>query len=98
MNDYSLLDLVVGSSDETLSVYFCAFSRGASYSLAGGTGADTLAGGLGEDSLIGGVGNDPFILSDTLDLIIESTNGGAGDDVILAGDVSLVDIYALFAT
>ncbi len=149
VNDYSLLELVVGSSDGTLSVYFRTFSRGASDSLAGGTGADTLEGGLGEDSLIGGVGNDLFILSDTLDLIIESTssgadtiiaglsmtmpdhiealriaadhsgitltggdsddmlignglannfNGGAGDDLILAGDVTLADIYALFAT
>jgi hypothetical protein len=25
-------------------------------------------------------------------------NGGAGDDVILAGNVTLADIYALFAT
>ncbi|MCA3388967.1 MAG: hypothetical protein INF65_10085 [Roseomonas sp.] len=81
-----------------MSVYFRTFSRGASDSLAGGTGADTLEGGLGEDSLIGGVGNDLFILSDTLDLIIESTSSGAGDDLILAGDVTLADIYALFAT
>jgi subtilisin family serine protease len=120
----------------------------ASNQLMGGNGADTLDGWLGADSLIGGAGNDLFVVTDTLDRIIETANGGvdtiltsvsmtmpdhiealriaadvsgvtltggtgndmlignalsnsfngaAGDDVILAGNVTLADIYALFA-
>ena len=116
--------------------------------LSGLGGNDTLTGGAGRDTLDGGDGNDVFVISDTLDLIIEtagggsdtiitsvsmampfqvetlqiaggisgititgesgndmlignglanSFNGGAGDDVILAGNVTLADIYALFA-
>ncbi|MFM7414821.1 MAG: hypothetical protein ACKO51_03355, partial [Alphaproteobacteria bacterium] len=45
----------------------------------------TLTGGAGNDMLIGnGLANN--------------FNGGAGDDVILAGTTTLADIYALFAT
>ncbi|MCA3419281.1 MAG: VCBS repeat-containing protein, partial [Roseomonas sp.] len=117
--------------------------------LSGLGGNDTLTGGAGRDTLDGGGGNDVFVMSDTLDLIIETAgggadtiitsvsitmpvhvetlqiaagisgititggagndmlignglsnnfNGGAGDDVILAGNVTLADIYALFAT
>jgi hypothetical protein len=117
--------------------------------LSGLAGNDTLTGGAGRDTLDGGDGNDVFVISDTLDLIIESAGGGAdtiitsvsmtmpdqvealqiaagisrititggagndmlignglannsvggaGDDVILAGNVTLADIYALFAT
>jgi Ca2+-binding RTX toxin-like protein len=44
----------------------------------------TITGGSGNDILVGnGLAN--------------SFNGGAGDDVILAGNVTLADIYALFA-
>jgi Ca2+-binding RTX toxin-like protein len=44
----------------------------------------TVTGGAGNDMLVGnGLGN--------------GFNGGAGDDVILAGNVTLADIYALFA-
>ncbi|MCA3271032.1 MAG: VCBS repeat-containing protein [Roseomonas sp.] len=117
--------------------------------LSGLGGNDTLTGGAGRDTLDGGDGNDVFVISDTLDLIIETAGGGAdtimtsvsmampvqvetlqiaagisgititggsgndmlignglantfvggaGDDVILAGNVTLADIYALFAT
>jgi VCBS repeat-containing protein len=117
--------------------------------LSGLGGNDTLTGGVGRDTLDGGDGNDVFVISDTLDLIIETAgggadtiitsvsmtmpdhvetlqiaagisgititggagndilignglpnnlNGGAGDDVILVGNVTLADIYALFAT
>jgi Ca2+-binding RTX toxin-like protein len=45
----------------------------------------TITGGAGNDMLIGnGLANN--------------FNGGAGDDVILAGSTTLADIYALFAT
>ncbi|MCZ8276832.1 MAG: FG-GAP-like repeat-containing protein [Acetobacteraceae bacterium] len=117
--------------------------------LSGLGGNDTLTGGAGRDTLDGGGGNDVFVMSDTLDLIIETAgggadtiitsvsmtmpdhvetlqiaagisgititggagndmlignglangfNGGAGDDVILMGNVTLADIHALFAT
>lgn len=45
----------------------------------------TITGGAGNDMLIGNGWANNF-------------NGGAGDDVILAGNVTLADIYALFAT
>ena len=43
----------------------------------------TVTGGAGNDMLIGNGLSNNF-------------NGGAGDDVILAGNVTLADIYALF--
>ncbi|MCA3287398.1 MAG: VCBS repeat-containing protein [Roseomonas sp.] len=115
--------------------------------LSGLGGNDTLTGGAGRDTLDGGDGNDVFVISDSLDLIIETAGGGAdtiitsvtmsmpdhvetlqiaagisgvtiaggsgndmlignglanafvggaGDDVILAGNVTLSDVYALF--
>ena len=45
----------------------------------------TITGGDGNDMLVGNGLTNTF-------------NGGAGDDVILAGNVTLADIYALFAT
>jgi Ca2+-binding RTX toxin-like protein len=78
---------------------------GGSFTLAGGTGADTLAvfenwiaddlldGGDGADSLNGGAGDDTLISGGGADTVI----GGAGDDVILAGTTSLQDILSLFA-
>jgi Ca2+-binding RTX toxin-like protein len=52
--------------------------------IAEGVSGITITGGAGNDMLIGnGLAN--------------SFNGGAGDDVILAGNVTLADIHALFA-
>jgi Ca2+-binding RTX toxin-like protein len=51
-------------------------------SLSGGAGNDTINGGDSRDTIYGGDG----------DVI----NGGAGDDVILVGGVTLAEIYALF--
>ena len=45
-------------------------------------------------TITGGVGNDILIGNG----LANSLSGGAGDDVILAGNVTLADIYALFAT
>ncbi|MFN7882350.1 MAG: hypothetical protein ACK5PF_04975, partial [bacterium] len=45
--------------------------------LSGLAGNDTLTGGAGRDTLDGGGGNDVFVMSDTLDLIIETAGGGA---------------------
>jgi Ca2+-binding RTX toxin-like protein len=53
--------------------------------IASGTSGITLTGSAGNDMLIGnGLAN--------------TFNGGAGDDVILVGNLTLADIYALFAT
>jgi Ca2+-binding RTX toxin-like protein len=52
-----------------------------------------VAPGVSGIAITGGSGNDMLIgngLANTL-------NGGAGDDVILSGNVTLADIYALFA-
>ena len=146
LNGDSVLDLVIGSASKTLTTYFAQSDNDR---LDGGNGADTLTGDAGADSMIGGAGNDLFIISDTLDRIIEAANGGAdtiitsvsatmpdhietlriaanvsgvtltggagndmlvgnglannfnggaGDDVILVGNATLADIYALFAT
>jgi Ca2+-binding RTX toxin-like protein len=54
-------------------------------SIASGISGITLTGGAGNDMLVGnGLANN--------------FSGAAGDDVILAGNVTLTDIYALFAT
>lgn len=51
-------------------------------SLIGGDGRDTLAGDAGADTLIGGKGDDTYVLSDTLDSIVEVS--GEGSDLVLA--------------
>jgi Ca2+-binding RTX toxin-like protein len=63
-------------------------------SLIGGSGNDTLNGGDGADTLVGGAGNDWLYSTDGTDAIF----GGEGDDVILVGNVTLADIFALFAS
>jgi Ca2+-binding RTX toxin-like protein len=56
--------------------------------MSGGNGADTLDGTNGADTLDGGSGNDIFILTDTLDLIIEASGGGA-DTIITSVSMNL---------
>ena len=53
--------------------------------IASGISGITITGGIGNDMLVGNA-------------LANNFNGGAGDDVILAGNVTLADIYALFAT
>ncbi|MCA3344939.1 MAG: hypothetical protein ING24_21210 [Roseomonas sp.] len=53
--------------------------------IASDTSGITLTGGVGNDMLIGSGLSNIFI-------------GGAGDDVILAGNVTLADIFVLFTT
>jgi hypothetical protein len=53
--------------------------------IAAGISGITLTGGAGNDMLVGNGLANTFV-------------GGAGDDVILVGTVTLADIYALFAT
>jgi hypothetical protein len=50
--------------------------------------------GISGITITGGAGNDMLIGNG----LANNFNGGAGDDVILAGNVTLADIYALFAT
>jgi Ca2+-binding RTX toxin-like protein len=45
-------------------------------------------------TITGGAGNDMLVGNG----LTNSFNGGSGDDVILAGNVTLAEIYALFAT
>ena len=71
-------------------------------SLLGGGGDDTLSGGNSDDTLIGGSGADS-LSGDAGNDWLYSTNGGdtlsggTGDDVILVGNVTLDDIFALFS-
>jgi len=51
--------------------------------LFGGAGADTLDGGLGRDALAGGEGDDTYILTSTIDTIVEYAN--AGVDTVQTG-------------
>jgi Ca2+-binding RTX toxin-like protein len=60
--------------------------------LDGAEGNDTLNGFGGDDRIFGGQGNDLLIAG----LGTVNLDGGAGDDVILVGNVTLTDIYALF--
>ncbi|WP_279573949.1 calcium-binding protein, partial [Zavarzinia compransoris] len=61
-----------------------------------GTGNDLLASGLGDDSLEGAGGDDTYAYrrGDGNDIIIETSNNGGGDRLVLSGinptDVSLV--------
>jgi Ca2+-binding RTX toxin-like protein len=58
--------------------------------LSGLGGNDTLTGGAGRDTLDGGDGNDVFVISDTLDLIIETSGGGA-DTIITSVSMTMPD-------
>jgi Ca2+-binding RTX toxin-like protein len=53
-----------------------------------------ITAGISGITIMGGAGNDILIGNG----LANNFNGGAGDDVILAGNVTLADIYALFAT
>jgi serralysin len=44
--------------------------------LLGGNGNDTLEGGAGADTLAGGAGDDRYLVTDTLDTIVELPGGG----------------------
>ena len=50
--------------------------------LDGGDGNDTLDGGAGNDTLVGGMGNDTYLLSSTLDVVIEQASSGKDTLVI----------------
>ena len=52
--------------------------------LWGGTGNDVLDGGLGNDVMRGGAGNDTYTVDSTLDIVDETSDGGAGVDTVYA--------------
>jgi hypothetical protein len=52
-----------------------------------------IASGISDITLTGSAGNDVFVGNGLANTFI----AGAGDDVILAGNVTLADIFALFA-
>jgi len=63
-----------------------------SFSSPGQVEALQIAAGVTGITLTGGAGNDMLVGNG----LANNINGGAGDDVILAGNVTLADIYALF--
>jgi Ca2+-binding RTX toxin-like protein len=76
--------------------------------LLGGDGNDTLDGGDGADTLLGGSGNDRYIVTDTLDTLIELPGGGydtaeirlSGGNWLLPGDIdaAILDATSGLAT
>ena len=90
-----MVDLVAARSsgvhgaDTLVSIENVMGSDG-SDSLLGNTGSNTLFGGYGADTLDGGDGNDVFVISDTLDLIIETAGGGA-DTIITSVSMTVPD-------
>jgi len=59
-------------------------------SLVGLGGDDTLDGGSGIDTLIGGDGSDTYKVSNTEDIIIETSTDGDADTILTMVDYSLV--------
>jgi Ca2+-binding RTX toxin-like protein len=81
-----VIELASGGADTIIaSVNMTMPDQVEAMHIASGISGITITGGAGNDMLVGnGLANN-FV-------------GGAGDDVILAGNVTLADIYALFAT
>jgi Ca2+-binding RTX toxin-like protein len=101
-------DTVIGGAGNDLFIISDTFDR--IIETAGG-GADTIitsasmtmpdqveamrvASDVSGITITGGAGNDMLMGNG----LANNFNGGAGDDVILAGSATLADIYALFAT
>ncbi|MCX7368181.1 MAG: calcium-binding protein [Alphaproteobacteria bacterium] len=86
VNDTSdqIIELTGGGADTVISsVSISMPEQVEALQIAAGVTGITLTGGEGNDMLIGNGLANTFV-------------GGAGDDVILAGNVTLADIYALF--
>ncbi len=50
--------------------------------LNGKDGNDTLDGGAGSDTMVGGTGNDTYVVGDSVDVVDEVADGGAGIDTV----------------
>jgi len=84
-SDFVIEHLAEGSDTIITSLSMAMPDHIEALRIANGISGITLTGGAGNDMLMGnGLANN--------------FNGGAGDDVILAGSTTLADIYALFAT
>jgi Ca2+-binding RTX toxin-like protein len=81
-----VIELTGGGADTIIaSVNMTMPDRVEVLQIASGISGITITGGTGNDMLIGNA-------------LANNFNGGAGDDVVLAGNVTLADIHALFAT
>ena len=106
------VDTVIASSSYTLSsnVENLTLEEGGDYTaggnsldnhLIGNSGNNILAGGLGADRLEGGLGNDIYVLSDSLDTIIDL--GGEDTirsnlDIVLMSDIENADLVGIADT
>ena len=81
-----------GGATDTILNFEAAIGSTMHDSIVGSNGNDVLDGAEGNDTINGGGGGDT-IHTDAGDVI----HGGAGDDVVLVGNVTLAEINALFA-
>ena len=106
------IDHVIAASSYTLSsnVENLTLEEGGNFTaggnsldnhLIGNSGNNILAGGIGEDILEGGLGNDIYVLSDSLDTIIDL--GGEDTirsnlDIVLINDIENADLVGIADT
>jgi 2',3'-cyclic-nucleotide 2'-phosphodiesterase (5'-nucleotidase family) len=84
-----LQDLIIETSGGGADTVVASFS----FSIIDHVEALQIASGISGITITGGAGNDMLVGNGLANTFV----GGDGDDVILAGNVTLADIYALFA-
>jgi 2',3'-cyclic-nucleotide 2'-phosphodiesterase (5'-nucleotidase family) len=84
-----LQDLIIETSGGGADTVVASFS----FSIIDHVEALQIASGISGITITGGAGNDMLVGNGLANTFV----GGEGDDVILAGNVTLADIYALFA-
>jgi Ca2+-binding RTX toxin-like protein len=81
-----------GASQDLLTLSSPALALGydGSDSIVGSAGSDVIVGGVGSDLLTGGNGNDTYIyrFGDGTDTIVEGTNSGDNDRLVLGSGLS----------
>ena len=73
-----------GSGSDTLSSIENLIGSRYADRLTGSAGANRLDGGAGNDTLTGGLGDDTYVVSQTGDLVRETSSGGGTDLVLTA--------------